>query len=138
MTQAVPLFVYLFLLCNIYCPSTLRIYSNMASLARVPRSLHLSPRVPFLTQTHLHVRNPAFSTSVYLDKQSAPNTTQKADQTGNPELPRLTLENLGISKNVRIVLYTLLGLWGTAETYFYYQAVMRWWKSGRKADGETD
>lgn len=111
----------------------------MASLARTPRSLHLPHRVPFLAQTCFHVRNPAFSTSVYLDKQSTPNTTQKTDQTGNPELPRVTLENLGISKNMRIVLFTMLGLWGTVETYFYYQAVMRWWKSGKKADGvETD
>ncbi len=112
----------------------------MASLARIPRSLHLPPlRARFLAQAYFRVRNPAFSTSVYLDKQSTPNTTQKTDQTGNPELPQITLQNLGISKNVRIVLFTLLGLWGTAETYFYYQAVMRWWKSGKKTDGvETD
>ncbi|BCS21635.1 uncharacterized protein APUU_22067S [Aspergillus puulaauensis] len=105
----------------------------MASLARIPRSLRPSHRVPSLARTCFHEQNPAFSTSVYLDKQSTPNTTQKTDQTGNPELPRVTLENLGI------MLFTMLGLWGTVETYFYYQAVMRWWKSGKKADGvETD
>ncbi|KAL5342730.1 hypothetical protein BJX70DRAFT_394569 [Aspergillus crustosus] len=91
----------------------------------------------------LAIRNPAFSTTAYrssLNKptstststttstSSKPDPTPSQSQTSNPELPKFSLESLGISRNVRIVLYTLLAIYGSFETYFYYQWIMRWWR----------
>ncbi|KAL3483495.1 hypothetical protein BJX62DRAFT_220245 [Aspergillus germanicus] len=83
--------------------------------------------------------HPAFSTgAVSLQKPaSSPNAERKPTEPVNPEFPKITLEGLGISKNVRIVLIVLLSIWGTFETYFYYQAVMRWWRARKQAENKT-
>ncbi|KAL2785801.1 hypothetical protein BJX66DRAFT_314098, partial [Aspergillus keveii] len=83
--------------------------------------------------------HPAFSTgAVSLQKPaSSPNADRKPTEPVNPEFPKITLEGLGISKNVRIVLIVLLSIWGTFETYFYYQAVMRWWRARKPAEHEA-
>ncbi|KAL3475967.1 hypothetical protein BJX99DRAFT_228671 [Aspergillus californicus] len=78
--------------------------------------------------------NPAFSTRRLLNKGSP--TDPKSSPTINPEYPKFSLQGLGISKNVRIVLYTIIGVWSTFETYFYYRAFMRWWDSRNKPGGD--
>ena len=45
----------------------------------------------------------------------------------NPSYPKLSLSNLGANRTVKITLYTVLGILGTAETVFYYKAGMRWY-----------
>ncbi|KAL4936700.1 hypothetical protein BDV06DRAFT_88719 [Aspergillus oleicola] len=100
----------------------------MASLTRkIPRVL---PRAPASNaRSTLQIRAAAFSTrAIYLEKLPSSTPNQK-EQPVNPEVPRFSFEGLGISKNVKIVLYTLLSIWGTFETYFYYQALMRWWRA---------
>ncbi|KAL2855705.1 hypothetical protein BJX68DRAFT_231071 [Aspergillus pseudodeflectus] len=101
-------------------PQPLRLRINLPSAARQPWA-------------------PAFSTgAVSLQKPArAPNADRKSTQTSNPELPKITLEGLGISKNVRIVLIVFLSIWGTFETYFYYQAVMRWWRARNQPENKT-
>ncbi|KAL4881770.1 hypothetical protein BJY04DRAFT_188093 [Aspergillus karnatakaensis] len=91
--------------------------------------------LPSRTPTGIHLRNPTFSTTT-----PSTNKPQNPDpkQNPNPQLPKISLEGLGISKNVRIVLYTLLGIWGTFETYFYYQAVMRWWRGKNRGEDKSE
>ncbi|KAL4802488.1 hypothetical protein BDV18DRAFT_146811 [Aspergillus unguis] len=79
---------------------------------------------------HLPIR-PTFKPFRHASLNKSPQTQKNKDnlnQNVDPEIPRMSLQGLGISKNVRIVLYTILGAWGTFETYFYYRAFMRWWK----------
>ncbi|KAL4953931.1 hypothetical protein BDW69DRAFT_147136 [Aspergillus filifer] len=108
-------------------------------MASITRSITLIlPRAPVTSsQWSSPVRATAFSTrATYLDKAS-PNSTQKVEPV-NPEVPRFSFEGLGISKNVKIVLYTLISIWGTFETYFYYQALMRWWRARNQPDEIDD
>ncbi|KAL2869515.1 uncharacterized protein BJX67DRAFT_379066 [Aspergillus lucknowensis] len=119
-------------------PLTRRIHRihHHLPLSAKPRSLHphsVSSRAP-------NTRQHSFSTgALSLNKASAPNGDPKNTHShkGNPELPRVSLDGLGISKNVRVVLYTLLGIWGTFETYFYYQAIMRWWRARNQPETEA-
>ncbi|KAL4863903.1 hypothetical protein BDV12DRAFT_20697 [Aspergillus spectabilis] len=86
----------------------------------------------------LLVHNPAFSTSVRSpNKSTPPKSNEEPTRTTNSELPKISLEGLGITKNMQIVLYTLLGIWGTFEMYFYYQALMRWWRSRSAIEPES-
>ncbi|KAJ0421417.1 hypothetical protein BJY00DRAFT_312025 [Aspergillus carlsbadensis] len=98
----------------------------------------LRPRIK-LPSAASRQRHPAFSTgAVCLQKPAkSPNADPKPAQPVNLEFPKISLEGLGISKNVRIVLYVLLSIWGTFETYFYYQAVMRWWRARKQPEAET-
>ncbi|KAL3455911.1 hypothetical protein BJX64DRAFT_271518 [Aspergillus heterothallicus] len=81
--------------------------------------------------------HPAFSAGAALSLQK-PNADPTKPGAGNPEFPKISLEGLGISRNVRIVLYVLLSIWGTFETYFYYQAVMRWWNGRKREPPESE
>ncbi|KAL3447693.1 hypothetical protein BJX65DRAFT_90249 [Aspergillus insuetus] len=121
--------------------SSLRSMHRSLSYRASPYGIKTQPLHP---RTHLPSAisrpwHPAFSTgAVSLQKPArAPNADRKPTEPVNPEFPKITLEGLGISKNVRIVLIVLLSIWGTFETYFYYQAVMRWWRARKQAENET-
>ncbi|KAL4964276.1 uncharacterized protein BDV14DRAFT_175148 [Aspergillus stella-maris] len=106
--------------------------------SRVRSIPHILPLAP----THSSRRGPqiratAFSTSAISLDKSSPSSTQKKEPV-NPEVPRFSFEGLGISKNVKIVLYTLLSTWGAFETYFYYQAFMRCWRARSQLDDIQD
>ncbi|KAL2847774.1 hypothetical protein BJY01DRAFT_246675 [Aspergillus pseudoustus] len=99
----------------------------------------MRPRINFPTASKQ--QHPTFSTGASSGLPSQkPNadhgTNPKSTEPVNPEFPKISLEGLGISKNVRIVLYVLLSIWGSFETYFYYQAVMRWWRAGKAPESE--
>lgn len=61
-----------------------------------------------------------------------PQKEQKTQQAnpGNPELPKFSLEGLGLSKNMRIVVLVIISIFGTLETWVYCKAIWRWWKGG--------
>ncbi|KAL4791432.1 hypothetical protein BDV19DRAFT_293401 [Aspergillus venezuelensis] len=108
----------------------------MASMTRsIPRIL---PRAHIYSgRWGSQIRTTAFSTRPsHLDKSSS-SSSPKTERV-NPEIPRFSFEGLGISKNVKIILYTLLSIWGTFETYFYYQALMRWWRARSQSDNIED
>lgn len=46
---------------------------------------------------------------------------------GNPELPKFSLDGLGLSKNMKVFLIVVLSIFGTMETWFYCKAIWRWW-----------
>lgn len=100
------------------------------ALLRAIRSLYFdSPR-------RIRPKPLAFTTRVPNEPQKTRNVNDKQDKQDKqePEIPKVSFDDLGISRNVRITLYTLLGIWGTFETYFYYRAVMQWWKSSENSD----
>jgi hypothetical protein len=45
----------------------------------------------------------------------------------NPQYPKFSLDGLGLSKNMKMLVYVLIGVWGTVETYVYGRAIHRWW-----------
>lgn len=51
----------------------------------------------------------------------------EASQNGNPELPKFSLDGLGVSKNMKVFLIVVLSIFGTMETWFYCKAIWRWW-----------
>lgn len=52
---------------------------------------------------------------------------------GNPEYPAFSLDSLGLSKNMKIVVLVLISIFGTIETWFYCQAIWRWWKNRQES-----
>ncbi|PGH10503.1 hypothetical protein AJ79_05431 [Helicocarpus griseus UAMH5409] len=56
-----------------------------------------------------------------------------------PEYPKFSLEGLGMSRNMKMVMYGLIGVLGTMETWFYCKAIWRWWKGGEESnDGDVE
>ncbi|KAI9043040.1 uncharacterized protein KD926_004543 [Aspergillus affinis] len=86
-------------------------------------------RQTFSTQNVLLNKQPA-SPPRFQSKVAA----QKEPVESAPELPALNLDSLGLSKNMKIFLMVLLGIFGTMETYVYCRAIWRWWKGS--GDGE--
>lgn len=62
--------------------------------------------------------------------------SQNRKQNDEPELPRFSFKDLGASPTVKAVVYTALGIYGTAETYFYGRWAYE--KFYRKKDAEED
>jgi preprotein translocase subunit SecF len=52
-------------------------------------------------------------------------------------MPAFSLSGLGLSKNMRIGLLVIISIFGTIETWFYCQAIWRWWK-GKQAAKEIE
>ncbi|UPK95942.1 hypothetical protein LCI18_006877 [Fusarium solani-melongenae] len=70
------------------------------------------------------------------EKEQAPRKQPQAPQPqnqGNPEYPAFSLDSLGLSKNMMIVL-VLISIFGTIETWFYCQAIWRWWKGRQESE----
>ncbi|RMJ11819.1 hypothetical protein CDV36_008527 [Fusarium kuroshium] len=87
--------------------------------------LSTSPR---LLSTTRNMRTP--------EKEQKPHKQSQAHQPqdpGNPELPAFSLESMGLSKNMRIVVLVLISIFGTMETWFYCQAIWRWWKGRQES-----
>ncbi|KAH7254590.1 hypothetical protein B0J15DRAFT_494673 [Fusarium solani] len=66
-------------------------------------------------------------------KQPQPHQPQDS---GNPSYPAFSLDALGLSKNMKVVVLVLISIFGTIETWFYCQAIWRWWK-GRQESQQT-
>ena len=49
---------------------------------------------------------------------------------GEPEIPSFSLDSLGLSKNMKMLVVGLVCVFGTIETWFWCQAIWRWWKGG--------
>lgn len=84
----------------------------------------------FCNQKALYVHN--------TKKINSPSTkndikSQQPDN-ANPSYPAFSFEALGVSKNMKIVLIVILSIFGTMETWFYCQAIWRWWKGGSEAE----
>ncbi|QSS59849.1 hypothetical protein I7I51_04645 [Histoplasma capsulatum] len=45
----------------------------------------------------------------------------------NPEIPTFSFEGLGLSRNMKMVVLGLVGVFGTVETWFWCKAIWRWW-----------
>ncbi|RYP09032.1 hypothetical protein DL764_001528 [Monosporascus ibericus] len=56
---------------------------------------------------------------------------------GSPELPQISFADLGMSRNVKVVVYVLIGIFGTIESVFWAQAIWRWFK-GEKDDAAQE
>lgn len=86
-----------------------------------------TPRRTFVTTTRLHIDKK-------LPGQQAdrPNAkiypSQGSQVNGNPELPKFSLDGLGLGKNMKIFLVVVLCIFGTMETWFYCKAIWQWWK----------
>lgn len=80
---------------------------------------------------------PAFSTrQTLLEKNphSSPELKNGEQAHKGSEPPTFSLKALGLSKNMRLGVLTLLGIFGTIETWFYCQWALRWWRG----DGEKE
>jgi hypothetical protein len=51
------------------------------------------------------------------------------------QTPSVSLESLGIGKNMKLFLLAILCVFGTVETWFWCKAIWIWW-NGRQADTE--
>ncbi|KAG9258290.1 uncharacterized protein F5Z01DRAFT_633276 [Emericellopsis atlantica] len=112
--------------------------ASRAALARPQACRLLQPalasqriaRQPFTTRSAL--LNGAQRTSDKTTAESSPSQSPKTGQQTpppnmNPQYPKFSLDGLGLSKNMKILVYVLIGIWGTFETYFYGRAIHRWW-----------
>lgn len=50
--------------------------------------------------------------------------------------PSVSLESLGIGKNMKIFLLVVLSIFGTIETWFWCKAIWIWWKGGESEETE--
>ena len=98
--------------------------------ATLYRRAILTP-LPLTSSSHANLSNYAPTRNKKSTQSSKPQSqhTQHSNP-GNPELPKFSLEGLGLSKNMRIVVLVLISIFGTLETWVYCKAVWRWWKGG--------
>ncbi|EER41975.1 conserved hypothetical protein [Histoplasma capsulatum H143] len=65
------------------------------------------------------------------------NAQGSAGINNNPEIPTFSFEGLGLSRNMKMVVLGLVGVFGTVETWFWCKAIWRWWTGPEDArDGE--
>ena len=89
----------------------MRTASRLAGLARQSQ------------RTALHGRCKYASQRVGFSVQAA----RRKEPSKNPELPSLSFEGLGISRNMKFLLFGILGVFGTMETWVYCKWIYRWW-----------
>ncbi|KAM6509681.1 hypothetical protein FALCPG4_017328 [Fusarium falciforme] len=63
-------------------------------------------------------------------KQPQPHHPQDS---GNASYPAFSLDALGLSKNMKVIVLVLISIFGTIETWFYCQAIWRWWKGRQES-----
>lgn len=121
--------------------------SSKQQLTRLPfrgtllSRIQVQPQNPLL-QIHLLRRCRPTATSKFstypgrFDSKTTSNTSSSrldSDPNNDPyRTPPVSLESLGIGKNMKIVLLAVLSLLGTIETWFWCTAIWAWWKGGEK------
>ena len=73
----------------------------------------------FLTATRHSTASIQTTHAVTPGIRSATNKAKHRQADPEPELPSFSLKDLGASPTVKAVVYTALGIAGTAETYFW-------------------
>lgn len=98
-------------------------------------------------QSRLPPTSPTFSTRLSSSPLSNKSTdqappakpgsakTHNHDQEVQVQTPSVSFESLGISRNMKVVLLVILGVFGSIETYFWCRAIWTWWKGGKEVDG---
>ncbi|KAL6852295.1 hypothetical protein ACO1O0_006836 [Amphichorda felina] len=95
-------------------------------LARAQRLTPLSSIMTTqLPRPHLPSSQSPFSTHI----------PHRNKQNTDPEMPAFTLQGLGISRNMKVALVTLVCVFGTMETYTYYRWFKGWYYGETKEDG---
>lgn len=128
---------------------------SLSSISSPKLHLPLEPQPP-LRRTTVPLRSLArltptassFSTQtphLALSSKSSPvkpgsAKTHESDQDGEvqaqAEALSVSFEGLGISRNMKVVLLVILGVFGSIETYFWCRAVWTWWRGGEEGDGQ--
>ena len=49
-------------------------------------------------------------------------------------MPQISFKDLGMSRNVKIFVYLVIGVLGTMETVFWTKAIWRWFKGGQEEE----
>ncbi|KAJ2968214.1 hypothetical protein NQ176_g9288 [Zarea fungicola] len=80
------------------------------------------------TTRRYHDDHKSLSKAKTAPTQQSSKANSQESQNGNPELPKFSLDGLGVSKNMKIFLVVVLSIFGTMETWFYCKAIWRWWK----------
>ncbi|RYO86397.1 hypothetical protein DL766_006973 [Monosporascus sp. MC13-8B] len=107
-----------------------------ASFRRAGHKTHLYRPTPHLTgpnssQPFQNLMRSSFSTHQARLREQTKGHDDKSP--GNPEIPRISFADLGMSRNVKVVVYVLIGIFGTIESIVWTQAIWRWFK-GEKDD----
>ncbi|KAJ5832333.1 hypothetical protein N7474_000644 [Penicillium riverlandense] len=81
----------------------------------------------------------AFSTRAALltTKPRRSKSNEEKDDEIYEKPPSASLESLGISRNVKVFLFVVLGIFGTIETWFWCKAAWVWWKNRFGGGEET-
>lgn len=75
----------------------------------------------------------SFSTYRTQLRKQTNNLSEKSQE--NPEMPKISFKDLGMTSTVKIVVYGAVGILGTMESIFYGQMIWRWYKG--EGDEET-
>ncbi|EJD43014.1 hypothetical protein AURDEDRAFT_114868 [Auricularia subglabra TFB-10046 SS5] len=76
-----------------------------------------------------------YSTSAVL-RNTQPQSEQPR-KPSNPDMPSFSLNSLGVSRNMKLVIYALFGMCASIESWFYCRAAWRWWK-GSEPEPEAE
>ena len=52
-------------------------------------------------------------------------------------MPQVSFKDLGMSRNVKVFVYLVIGVLGTMESVFWAKAIWRWYKSGEGEEEEN-
>lgn len=120
---------------------TMRILVSAARMQLLRQAAGKRPvAIPKQSSCQSSTQLPAcFSTHGARRAAQKPSLDDKKDASRNsePEMPAFSLSGLGLSKNMRIGLLVIISIFGTIETWFYCQAIWRWWK-GKQAAKEIE
>ncbi|KAJ5331256.1 hypothetical protein N7476_001039 [Penicillium atrosanguineum] len=90
-------------------------------------------------------RAPSYSLMFSTKSMSSNKMYTKTKPKSNPEesasdplqTSSVSLESLGIGKNMKLLLLAILCVFGTIETWFWCKATWIWWKRGQEVNKEA-
>jgi hypothetical protein len=98
------------------------------------------PRFTSISVSAFSTRGSLLNTEVPGNGPSNPRLNAKKTESEHEDpfsTPSVSLESLGIGRNMKLFLLAVLSIFGTIETWFWCKAIWIWWKGGEiKEEGE--
>lgn len=122
-------------------PSTNTLRLPLKGTLSLPTRAQIQPPLAHTAVLHgppRKSRTPAYSPNMFstqsalLNKHTRPKPDSEESGSDPMQTPSVTLEALGIGKNMKLFLIAVLGVFGTIETWFWCKAIWIWWKGDRE------
>ncbi|KAL6892043.1 hypothetical protein GGI43DRAFT_194544 [Trichoderma evansii] len=101
--------------------------ANLTPASRTQRSMLIGNTPTIFNLRHQYQRNRAIVNGHTSLRTFSARSPLRSQQQKDSELPKFSFEGLGMSKNTRIFVITVLSIFGTIETWVWCKGIYRWW-----------